>query len=168
MSYEAHFEHADDVMAHLAVIVPEIPDAVLQAKYSGFAAVAAVTVYEIALKDILFEFAESQHPLLGVFTHSQWDRINGRIRLCHIKDDYLASFGGDYVVCFRDALDAATTKYLVEHGSDIVTSYSNLILWRHDFVHQARVSASATFEDVRKSYEAGKRVLACVHEALYA
>ena len=55
----------------------------------GGTAVAAVTVYEMALKAILFDFAESQHPVLGTFAHGQWDRINGRIKLAHIRKDYL-------------------------------------------------------------------------------
>jgi hypothetical protein len=166
MPYHAQFGHADDVMANLTEVVPAIVDPLLQAKYAGFAAVAAVTVYEMALKQIVFDFAEAQNPILGTFSHTRWDRINGRIKLCHIRDDYLRSFGQVYVDKFNDALAIRGAAYLKLNGHDIEACYTNLILWRHDFVHKATVATTATFAEVVMSYDAGKEVLACVFEAL--
>ncbi len=81
MAYANHFRHADDVIAHLNTVVPTITDPLLVAKYSGFAAVAAVTVYELAIKEIFCEFGRRKHKILGNFTESYFDRINGRITL---------------------------------------------------------------------------------------
>ena len=53
MPYLDHFQHADDVVTHLNSVVPTIPDPLLRAKYVGFVSVAAVTVYELAIKEIL-------------------------------------------------------------------------------------------------------------------
>ena len=58
MSYLNSFQHADDVIAHLNTVLPTIADPMLKAKYTGFAAVAVVTVYEIAIKEIFINFAK--------------------------------------------------------------------------------------------------------------
>ena len=54
MSYESHFGHADEVFQHLSSFIHDI-DPILANKYMGFAAVACITVYELAINDILIE-----------------------------------------------------------------------------------------------------------------
>ncbi len=58
MSYVTHFQHADDIVAHLDTVVPLLSAPLLSAKYMGFVAVASVTVYEVAIKDIFISFAK--------------------------------------------------------------------------------------------------------------
>ena len=65
MCYSSHFQHADDVVAHLKGFVPLLADPLLKAKYAGFVSVAAVTVYEMAIKEIFICFARRKHKVLG-------------------------------------------------------------------------------------------------------
>lgn len=159
MAYADHFRHADDVIAHLDTVVPAIPDPLLVAKYSGFAAVAAVTVYELAIKDIFCDFARRKHKILGNFTESYFERINGRISLRNIKEDYCSRFGVAYVAKFKKRLDTSAKHYLAAHHRDVRSSYGNLIVWRNDFAHEGRAPATATYAEVSQAYEDGKLVI---------
>ncbi|HEC12562.1 MAG TPA: hypothetical protein ENI80_04830 [Acidiferrobacteraceae bacterium] len=162
MAYIDHFQHADDVVNHLTSIVPTIADSLLKAKYVGFISVVAVTVYEMAIKDIFIEFANKKHKVLGNFTESYFDRINGRIKLVIIKDEYIKRFGIKYKTRFQRKLDERAKSYLQANHRDIVNSYSNLITWRNDFAHKGTVNIMATYEEVVQAYEDGKEVIHCL------
>lgn len=166
MPYTDHFRHADDVVAHLNGVVPGLPDPLLRVKYVGFVTVAAVTVYEMAIKDIFIEFARKKHKVLGQFTESYFDRINGRIKISVIQDDYVAKFGRKYVDQFRAKLATEAGLHLAAHRRDIKSNYANLILWRNDFAHEGRLAANATYPEVVTAYEDGKLVIKCLAEAM--
>lgn len=159
VAYANHFSHADDVIAHLNSVVPTLTDQLLVAKYSGFVAVAAVTVYELAIKEIFCEFGRRKHKVLGNFTESYFDRINGRISLKTIKDDYCTRFGSAYVSKFKSRLDVEAKKYLQTHQRDARSAYGNLVVWRNDFAHEGRAPATATYAEVVQAYEDGKLVI---------
>ena len=159
MAYANHFGHADDVIAHLNSVIPTVTDPLLVAKYAGFVAVAAVTVYELALKDIFCEFGRRKHKVLGSFTESYFNRINGRVGLKNIKEDYCARFGEVYVVRFKKRLDAAAKQYLLANHRDARSSYGNLVVWRNDFAHEGRAPVTATYAEVVQAYEDGKLVI---------
>lgn len=159
MTYADHFHHADDVIAHLNTVVPTIIDPLLVAKYSGFAAVVAVTVYELAIKDIFCEFGRRKHKILGNFTESYFGRINGRISLRSIREDYCQRFGDAYVEKFKKRLDAATKQHLLAHRRDACSAYSNLVIWRNDFAHEGRAPTTATYAEVVQAYEDGKLII---------
>jgi len=126
MPYIDHFEHADNVVAHLNGIVPTIADPLLRAKYLGFVSVAAVTVYELAVKTIFIEFAQNKHKVLGNFTESYFERINGRIKIKVIKDEYIKRFGTKYVARFQKKLELRANEYFQLYHRDIKNSYSIL------------------------------------------
>ncbi len=65
MSYQNHFTHADDVIAAINAAMPGINDPLAKAKFVGFISVAAVTVYEQAIKSIFIEFGEKKHKVMG-------------------------------------------------------------------------------------------------------
>lgn len=166
MPYRAHFKHADDIVAHLNGIVPTIADPLLKVKYVGFVTIAAVTVYEMAIKDILIQFAKKKHKVLGNFAESYFDRINGRIKTRDIKEDYLPRFGDKYVKSFNSKVAAATSAHLRAHHRDICTAYANLVVWRNDFAHGGMVNTTATYAEVVQAYEDGKEVIRCLSEAM--
>lgn len=93
MSYTAHFATADNVITNLAGVVAATADPIVVGQYTGFAAVSAVTVYELAIKEIFVDFAHSKHKVLGQFAESYFERINGRIGLQVLKKDYVPRFG---------------------------------------------------------------------------
>ena len=162
MAYSDHFLHADDVVRHLNQIVPTIANPLLTAKYVGFVSVAAVTVYELAVKDIFIEFARRKHKLLGNFTEVYFDRINGRIKLQVITDDYIGKFGTKYQIRFRQNIEKKSKEYLQQNHRDIKSSYANIITWRNDFAHEGRVNSTTTYNEVIQAYEDGKEVIHCL------
>lgn len=162
MPYTDHFEHANSVVTHLNGIVPNITDPLLRAKYLGFVSVVAVTVYELAIKTIFIEFAKRKHKVFGNFTESYFDRINGRIKIKIIKDEYVKRFGTKYLSRFQKYLDTKTNEYFQTHHRDIKNSYTNLITWRNDFAHEGRINTTATYNEVVQAYEDGKEVIHCL------
>lgn len=159
MPYSDHFQHADDVVNHLNSVVPQLQNPLLQAKYVGFVAVAAVTVYEMAIKEIFIEFGAKKHKVFGAFTESFFYRINGRIKLQIIKKDYVEPFGEKYKNRFDKILEANFQNYMRSNKRDIKNSYANLITWRNDFAHEGRFKTNATYAEVIQSYEDGKEVI---------
>jgi hypothetical protein len=162
MAYPDHFLHADDIVRHLNIIIPTITDPLLTAKYVGFVSIAAVTVYELAVKDIFIEFARGKHKLLGNFTEVYFDRINGRIKLSVITDDYIAKFGRKYQIRFRQKIEQRSKVYLQQNHRDIKSSYANLITWRNDFAHEGRINSTTTYNEVIQAYEDGKEIIHCL------
>ena len=68
MAYTDHFQLADDVISHLNTVIGGISDPFIASRYVGFVAVASVTVYELAIKEIFIDFGERKHKVLGEFT----------------------------------------------------------------------------------------------------
>jgi hypothetical protein len=159
MSYVDHFRHADDVIAHLNTVVPGLPDPLLKTKYAGFVTVAAVTVYELAIKDIFCEFGRKKHKILGAFSESYFKKINGRVTLDHIRKDYCLRYGDVYVTKFKTQLESSNKTHLAAHRRDLRSSYSNLIVWRNAFAHEGAVPATVTYSEVVQAYQDGKEVI---------
>lgn len=86
----------------------------------------AVTVYELAIKEILCTFASKKHKVLGHFAHTYIDRINGRIKLGMINDDYVRRFGKKYVDSFKVKTAAAEKKSLAMTHRSILSNYNNI------------------------------------------
>jgi len=166
MSYTDNFTHADDIVAHLNTVVPGLSDPLLQAKYVGFVAVAAVTVYELAVKDILIGFGAKKHRVLGSFAESFFTRINGKIKVPVIKDDYVCRFGERYKTRFTVKLKKRAKAHLLSHRRDILSSYGNIVTWRNDFAHKGRIHNLATYGEVVQAYEDGKEVIHCLAETM--
>lgn len=166
MSYVNNFRHADDVIAHLDTVMPSIADPLLQAKYVGFVSVAAVTVYEQAVKEIFINFAQRKHKVLGNFTEAYFYRINGKIKIKVIHDEYISKFGDKYQKRFKKKLGKASKDYLVENRRDLKNSYANLITWRNDFAHEGKINSTTTYREVVQAYEDGKEVIHCLAETM--
>jgi RiboL-PSP-HEPN len=166
MAYQSHFAHADAIVAHLNGIVPTLADPLLEAKYVGFITVAAVTVFELAIKDIFIEFAKKKHKVLGNFTEKFFERINGRIRVREIQEKYLPNFGDKYVDQFKKHLNNATRTHLKSYKRDVLSSYGNVITWRNDFAHEGKINATATYAEAVQAYEDGKTVINCLAQAM--
>lgn len=162
MPYKTHFSHADDVIKHLNFILPTINDPLLKAKYIGFVSIAAVTVYELAIKSIFLEFSKNENKVLNCFTEKYFKRINGRIKINVIHDDYLTKFGDNYLVSFKQEVEKTRINFLKTHKRDFLAAYQNLIEWRHQFAHQGAINTTATFEEVTQAYEDGKSVIECL------
>ena len=136
MSDQTDFKLADDMIAHLDTVISAIKDPFIASRYVGFVLVVAVTVYELALKEIFCEFGEKKHRVLGNFTRSYFDRINGRIKINTIRNEYIPRFGEKYEKRFKRKLVIVENVGLRSHGISICTSYNNIIEWRNGFSHE--------------------------------
>lgn len=73
MNYQQHYRLADDMIDHLNIVINGINDPFISSRYVGFVTIAAVTVFELALKDIFINFAVKKikylaHSLKGILT----------------------------------------------------------------------------------------------------
>ena len=162
MAYGVHFVTADNVITNLATVVAATADPILVGQYTGFAAVSAVTVYELAIKEIFIEFSAKKHKVFGYFTERHFERINGRITLHNLKKEHVPKFGERYQKRFEAALDKDELIELRASSISIKANYGNLIAWRHEFAHQGQIPTNATFAEVQRAYEYGKRVIDCL------
>lgn len=166
MTYSDNFKHADDIVNHLNTVVPNIPDPLLQSKYVGFVAIAAVTVFELAIKDVFIEFGKKKHKVMGTFTEAYFKRINGKIKIDDIKNEYTIRFGKRYQTRFTSNLEICSKDYLEKYRRDIKSSYGNLIVWRNDFAHEGKLNTTATYNEVVQAYEDGKEVVHCLAKSM--
>jgi hypothetical protein len=166
MSYLNHFRLADDYIAHIDTVIVTIADPFIKYRYSGFLAVTAVTVYELAIKNIFLDFAEKKHKVLKNFTSEYFYRINGKIKTSTIKEEYVSKFGEKYVKKFDAKLKKKEMEILRSEGASILTSYGNIITWRNDFAHEGIIPSTATYDEVKKAYHLGKIVINCLADAM--
>jgi hypothetical protein len=153
---------ADDLIAHLNTMIPAIGDPFIVSRYVGLAAVAGVTSYELAVRDIYYAFAEQKHTVLASFTRSFFERLNGRVRIQHIRDDYCMRFGTKYKTRIGRRLQELDQRILRTQRKSPLASYGNLITWRHLFVHEGTLPTNATYAEAVDSYELGKLVIHCL------
>jgi hypothetical protein len=157
------FQSTDDLMNHLNTFVPTLPDEQLKSKYAGFLSASAVTVYELAIKDIFIEFAEKKNKTFGFFVENHFSRINGRILIDDIKN-YVGKFGGNYLTKFKTKLEKKKNELLVTYRNDIQAVYSNLITCRHKFIHTS--AHTMTFNEVVQAYQIGKEIINVLNDTM--
>jgi len=162
MAYSDHFKLTDNLILHLDPILAAISDPFIESRYTGFLAVSGVTVLELALKNIFGDFADAKHPVLGNFCSQVFERINGRIGLKPIKDDYLAKFGSKYQQRFENRVEKLERQHLLTAKTSIKASYGNLITWRNSFAHEGIVPVNASYREVKRAYDCGKEVMHCL------
>ena len=162
---ERYFKLTDDMVNHLNGVVNAIGDPFIKSRYSGFVAVAAVTVYELAIKYIFCDFAERKNIVFGEFTRSHFNRIDGRIKRDDIEK-YINRFGDKYIKRFKRKMDRVEKEAMRIERISVKGSYANLIDWRNEFAHGGQIPAMATYEEVVKSYVVGKQVIVCLKESM--
>lgn len=165
MPYKDNFIFADDLISQLNPIIKNLNNPYIETKFTGFLIVSSVTVLEMALKNIFIDFAKMKHIILGNFCDVYFNKIHGKIRLEDIKGDYLNKFGKIYKNDFISKLETLQENELLTNRISITDSYTNLITWRNDFVHQFKIS-NATFQDTIFAYECGKKIMDCLSDCL--
>jgi hypothetical protein len=165
MSYTDHFHLVDDVSSHFDGVLSGL-DPLLKSRYAGFYAVTSAAVLELALKEIVIAFAQTKHPLFGEYVASKYERINGRIGLDDCHKEHLKPFGENFRAVFKARMTNVERHFLVKKGVSIKSSYANLLTCRHSFAHEGAVPATATYEEVKQGFEAGKIVMMCLSRTL--
>lgn len=165
MSYTDHFRLVDDVSAHFDGAVAAV-DPALKSRYTGFYAVTSAAVLELALKEIIIGFAQANNSLFGGYVASRYERINGRISLDDFHREHLKPFGEKYRIGFKNRLACIEQYFLLRKGISVKASYLNLLTCRHTFAHEGTVPTTATYEEMKQGFEAGKIVMSCLSRAL--
>lgn len=166
MSYVDRFALVEDYLEHLDPMMAGIADPFVQGRYIGFIATSAVTAYELAIKDIFYDFADKKHLVLGNLTRARFFRLNGKIKLDDLKREHVKSFGERYLERFKKNLDKADYEYVRAHGSSPKTAYNNVITWRHTFVHEGRSPNTTNYAEIKRNYLAGKEVVHCLYRSM--
>lgn len=164
MSYLDRFVATDNLIAHLSPIVSAIADASIKANYAGFISVNAVTVYELAIKDLFCDFARKKNPVFCVFVEKHFKRINGKVGIDDLKGQHIVLFGDKYLKKFETKLKNREQIVFVRDRKNVRTNYSNLILCRHKYVHGGTPTLS--FEEVIDYYNTGKEIIYSIEEAM--
>lgn len=165
MAYTDHFHLIDDVSSHFDGVLSGV-DPIVKSRYAGFYAVTSAAVLELALKEIVIAFAESNHRLFGEYVAAKYERINGRIGLDDCHKEHLKPFGDQFRRAFKSRLAGVERHFLRSRGVSIKTSYENLLTCRHAFAHEGAVPATATYEEVKQGFESGKVVMQCLSRTL--
>jgi hypothetical protein len=166
MPHSRYYNLADSVVNHLDNVMSTVTDPFISSRYIGLVAIASVTVYELCIKDIFFRFSNSKHKVFGLFVNRTFDRINGRIKLSVICEEYLPKFGDVYVNRFNIKLNLVEQNSLRTIGKSIKSSYGNIIQWRNQFAHEGNFVSTVTYNEAVESYHLGKGVIKCLSESL--
>jgi len=157
MPYTDRFTPTDNLITHLNGVIGGIADAAILANYAGFLSVSAVTVYELAIKDIFESFARRKNNTFGDFVQTHFERINGRIKLDSLKKEHIKTFGDRYVKKFNTNLDAKEVAVFAAEHLSVKNCYTNLITCRHEYVHGG--NPTLTLNEVISNYAKGKEVI---------
>ena len=156
----------EEYLAHLDPMMAGIADPFVQGRYIGFIATSAVTAYELAIKDIFYAFADKKHSVLGSVTRTRFSRLNGRIKIDDLKQEYVKSFGDKYLNSFKKNLEISENSYVRTHGNSPKAAYSNIITWRHTFVHEGQPPSTTNYEEMKRNYIAGKEIIHCLFRTM--
>lgn len=165
MPFNKRYLTGDGILEHLNSIVSGLHDDELKSRYTGFAIVASVTVYETAVKDILLYFAKGRDHVFNEYLNNQFARLNTRIALVELKN-YLKSFGFHYKATFDADIEALEESYMIEKSISVKAAYASMISYRNTFTHTGNPPQYATFEEIVACYEAGKEVIRVFHSTL--
>ena len=160
------FDPSDLILTHLDGLVQDVDDPYLKSRYVGFVSVVAVTTFETNIRERMVYFASKKNSVFGSFTAAVFLKTNAKVRLDDIRKEYLGRFGEKYLLRFKRKIDALEKRSLRNGEGSIKNSYANLIQWRHDFVHDGRLPEYATYDEARKAYNIGKRVVVAFFESL--
>lgn len=161
MSYEDHFKLADEYLTHLDEAMDAIADPFIEGRYLGFVAVSAVTAFELAIKEIYQDFASKKHKVFGAYVNATTNRLNGRITTKDIRE-HISKFGDKYAERFKTRSQMLDRDWLKAGRGSVLSSYGNLITWRHKFVHTGKPPPTTNYEEVKKSYQTGKALIGCL------
>jgi hypothetical protein len=164
MPYTDRFIDTDNLLGHLNTVVTSVTDSTVLSSYAGFLSVSAITVYELAIKDIFNEFAIKKNKSFGNFVEKHFGKINGRILLDDLRGQHIKPFGDKYLRQFDNKLITKEANILISSRVSMKECYKNLIICRHKFVHGG--SPTLTYNEVVNFYQYGKGVIECLNLAM--
>jgi hypothetical protein len=160
------FIQSDAILGHLDGLIVAVDDDFIKSRYTGFVAVTAVTAFENNIRSKMVDFCTRKHKVFGAFSEALFDKTNARIKLDHLRNEYLHRFGDRYLIRFKKKLNDVDTACLQAGLGSVKHSYTNIVQWRHDFVHDGALPNYAGYDEARAAYELGKKVIEAFFESL--
>lgn len=164
MAFRNRFNSVDLLITQLTSIAQPGIDPLVLSAMAGIVAVEAVTAYELAIKDILEDFSYKKNKVFGSFVKSSLGRLNGRIKYQEIKDNMVKAFGDKYHKRFVAKKDIKTARVMAAEHVDLVQTYDNLVIGRHQFVHAGNLTM--TLQEAIRYYNIGKELIEALDEAM--
>ena len=161
--YAKHFALVDGVSSHFDGAINGL-DAFTVSRYAGLYAVSSAAVLELALKEIIIDFARSRDLVFGEYVATRYKRLNGRISMDDIKNEHLKPFGSEYLKAFGRIVRWIDNYSIKRRRGSLISSYENLLECRHKFAHEGQTTC--TYEEVKFGFESGKKIMACLNRAL--
>jgi RiboL-PSP-HEPN len=103
---------------------------------------------------------------LGEVTRSRFSRLNGKIKLDELKKDHIKMFGIKYLNQFTKNLEKTESDYLATYNISPKSAYNNVIVWRHQFVHEGTLPSTTNYAEIKDQYTAGKEVIHCLFKSM--
>lgn len=163
MTYSKHFALVDDVSGHFDSAIRGL-DSFTVTRYAGLYAVSSAAVLELALKEIVTEFAASRDVVFGNYMAASYSQINGRIKVQSIRDNHIKPFGAKYLEKFNRFVAWCESQALKQRRGSLLSKYSNLLICRHKFAHEGLTTC--TYNEVKEGFEAGKVIMKCLDRSL--
>lgn len=157
MAYTDKFQPADELINEINTLKPHISSVALP-KFIGAISVSAVTSYELAIKEILIDYAYSKHNLFGGFIQNYLSRLNGRIEIPDLKKE-IKKIDNTLPTNFETKI---TEVEQIEPS--VRFCYQNLIQGRHSYVHANRINLS--YDECIHDYELGKKIIGALYEVM--
>jgi len=164
MAYQNRFNSVDLLINQLIPIIQSGTDPLVLSAMAGIVAVEAVTAYELAIKDIFEEFSRKKNKVFGSFVKSSLSRLNGRITYQETRNNIVKLFGEKYYRRFAEKKDQKTVIVMENEHVDLVQTYNNLILGRHQFVHVGNLTM--TLQEAIRYYKIGKELIEALDETM--
>jgi hypothetical protein len=164
MIYTDRFISTDNLVPHLLAMANSTTDSLVQSSFAGFFSVSAVTVFELAIKDIFISFAEKKHKVFKVFIETHFLKINGMIGIPELKGKHIKPFGEKYLNKFKRHLEIQENTLFSASRISLTAVYDNLLTCRHKFVHTG--TPTLTLSETISYYANGKEVIHCLNHAM--
>jgi hypothetical protein len=165
MPYADKFVPTDNLIDQLNPIIAGVVDPTVRISYAGFLSVSAVTVYELAIKNVFIDFAIKKNSIFGLVIENHFSKLNGRIKFSELRGTHIKQFGEKYLKRFdKDFKRKEDISLAAVVPISLMSQYNNLILCRHQFVHNG--APTLTINEVIDCYNQGKEIIHSLNFAM--
>jgi hypothetical protein len=80
--------------------------------------------------------------------------------------EHVNMFGVKYLDRFKQNLEKSEQEYVRAHNKSPKSAYSNVIVWRHQFVHEGTLPNTTNYAEIKDQYTTGKEVIHCLFRTM--
>ena len=165
MAYSDKFIPTDNLIARLNPTIIAVTDPDVKTSYAGFLSVSAITVYELAIKEIFINFSDKKNKVFGAVMEASFSKLNGRIKFSDLRGSHIKQFGQKYLDRFDQKIDKLELSSLsLAAPISPKSQYGNLLECRHQFVHGG--SPTLSVNEVIQAYTNGKGIIHCLNATM--